>query len=623
LTLNIVAPPAGTGFTFGDLPTVTIPADGTVVPVSIAVTPLTGSTATITLQSNSTLPPGINATISGHTLILSAAAGVPAGDYYLDLIGNDGGGNTSHGRCPVHVGGSGDGFGTPYLIVPSRIGVPNNGQPTRIGPYWILSIGGLVEYYTPPATEVTPCSAGAGITANIVTPSQSDPSNIREFDIIYTANGTAPGDRTVTCTVLGQYSAAPVPPAAGVSVFDATVYDATPQIQSVTPNVVAGGQDTPVTIQGNSFGTGTPDVRVCDWTNWPLPFPTGSGPCAQSGDWTVGNIHLGVYLSSAVIEAVLHAMTTASGHYCLQVTSRGANGNQFVPAPNAATSAWSGCLVLELPPPSISLTRQSLTQFTVSGYPSGGTFSYGSSSLCLFNCPLPSPTVGYAQGVTAQANPNAAVLANPTNPCPQQVPCQGSLSIITAYYMPASQYLLYAVSTGFQVATFGMSCYYTAAQQDWGTAPDSCGTTTINHVNYSGYTPNPPGLPAGNYCNAFLAQLRLQGSAALGSGTLVQYDPSLGYYVVDTIKSADGSPAQAGRTVARDRTVIPRGGVLVDINGVGNGLLANDVGSAIQGYRIDYYSGAGISACTGFNNIMAVSGCNPGNANCPASAPTQ
>ena len=257
LTLNIVAPPAGTGFTFANLPTVTIPADGTVVPASIAVTPLNGSTATIALQSNSTLPLGINATISGHTLILSAAAGVPAGDYNLDLIGNDGtggdgSGNTSHGRCPVHVGGSGDGFGTPYLIVPSQIGVPNNGQSTRIGPYWILSIGGLLEYYSPPAAEVTTCSAGAGITADIVMPSQSAPSNIREFDIIYTAPGTTPGDLTVTCTVQG-HSAAPVPPAVGVSVYQVT----SPQLSGPTQISVLNNNQAVVSGPYYVYGSST------------------------------------------------------------------------------------------------------------------------------------------------------------------------------------------------------------------------------------------------------------------------------------------------------------------------------------------------------------------------------
>ena len=135
-----------------------------------------------------------------------------------------------------------------------------------------------------------------------------------------------------------------------------------------------------------------------------------------------------------------------------------------------------------LPPASISVVRQSSTQFTATASPTGGSFSYASSPICTFNCPLPSPSVAYAQGVTAQVNPNSAVLSNPANPCSQQVPCPGSLAIITAIYEPPSPYLAISIDANFQVATFGLSCYYTTTQQQWGTAPNSCGTTTIEHV---------------------------------------------------------------------------------------------------------------------------------------------
>jgi 3D (Asp-Asp-Asp) domain-containing protein len=168
-----------------------------------------------------------------------------------------------------------------------------------------------------------------------------------------------------------------------------------------------------------------------------------------------------------------------------------------------------------------------------------------------------------------------------------------------------------------------MSCYYTTTQQQWGTAPSSCGSITIQGTTYSGYTANPPGLPAGNYCSAFLADLRLQGSAQLSNGTDVQYVGGGSYAVVSAIDGADGTPVVAGRTVARDRSIIPTGGVHVDINGVGSGLLANDTGGAIVGYRIDYYNGAGPNACSAFSNIMAVSGCSPGNSNCPADTAVQ
>jgi pimeloyl-ACP methyl ester carboxylesterase len=348
LTLNIVAPPAGTGFTFADLPTVTIPADGTVVPASIAVTPLSGSTATIALQSNSTLPLGINATISGHTLILSAAAGVPAGDYYLDLIGNDGSGgegsgNTSHGRCPVHVGQGGSGDGEIVLLSSGQIGVPNNGQATRLGPYWIMGIGGLDPYHVFPAATVTGCSsASAGLTAAFAWPSQSNPSSMQLFDITYTA--TATGDGTVTCTVDdGQR------PGTRVSVYDATVYDPTPQIDTVTLTDPSTGT---YTITGNSFGAPGPggapgsadSVIVC-------ALESSTGPCNQTGDVSVGT----VIWAGTMISVVLTSTGTASGPYCVQVQSGGVSGSHFNPAPNGGSGATSTCAPLPI------------TYYTISG----------------------------------------------------------------------------------------------------------------------------------------------------------------------------------------------------------------------------------------------------------------
>jgi 3D (Asp-Asp-Asp) domain-containing protein len=262
-------------------------------------------------------------------------------------------------------------------------------------------------------------------------------------------------------------------------------------------------------------------------------------------------------------------------------------------------------------------------QFSATGSPQGGSFSYVAG--CLNgSCPGPEPLIAFSTGVTAQTNPNAAVLSNPDNPCANQVPCPGLLSGITATYTLPDPILILNGSAQFNVATFGLSCYDTTTQQQWGTAPDSCFTTTITvngvPVTYSGYTSNPPLLPAGNYCNAFLAQFALQGSASLTDGTLWQYSPYIRQ--VTQITGHDGSPVTAGQTVARDLAVIPTVGVLVDINGLGNGLSANDTGGRIQGYRFDVYMGVGAGACTGTpanSNIMAVSGCNPGNSACPAS----
>jgi 3D (Asp-Asp-Asp) domain-containing protein len=268
-----------------------------------------------------------------------------------------------------------------------------------------------------------------------------------------------------------------------------------------------------------------------------------------------------------------------------------------------------------------AISRQSLTQFSTSGSPQGGTFSYAAGYLSGSSSFLGEPGIQFSAGVAAQTNPNLAVLSNPANSCANQVPCAGVISAISADYSmpPENQFVLPTTAAGqFNVATFGLSCYYTTAQQQWGAAPDACSTVTIQSVTYSGVASvSPPGLPDGRYCNAFLAELALQGSASLTDGTLVQYSPSL--RVVSVITGADGTPVQAGQTIARDRNIIPGIGVLVDINGLGTGLLANDTGGAIRGYRIDYYNGVGPSACSGFSNIMGVSDCNPGNATCPSS----
>ena len=56
----------------------------------------------------------------------------------------------------------------------------------------------------------------------------------------------------------------------------------------------------------------------------------------------------------------------------------------------------------------------------------------------------------------------------------------------------------------------------------------------------------------------------------------------------------------------------------MDIDAIGTGIVANDTGAAIKGYRIDLYRGSGESVCTNFLNPVAISACAPGNDNCPA-----
>ncbi len=259
---------------------------------------------------------------------------------------------------------------------------------------------------------------------------------------------------------------------------------------------------------------------------------------------------------------------------------------------------------------SISLSRLSLMQVEATGTPDGGSFS--NSVKAVTGSSLAG--IDFASGVTATTNPNTAALSDPPNPTPKQTPSPGGLAQITATYTTTSG----AATQSYKVPTFGMSCYYTTLQSDWGTVPNKCLKVKIKGVVYSGTVTDPYGL-SGTYCNSFIAEVVLQGSGVLTGGQDIQYI-SGAIVDVSVINGADGTPVVANETVARDRSIIPRGGVLVDIDQVGNNLLANDTGGDIVGYRIDLYKGAGKAVCAGYDNLISVSACNPGNSKCPASA---
>jgi 3D (Asp-Asp-Asp) domain-containing protein len=145
----------------------------------------------------------------------------------------------------------------------------------------------------------------------------------------------------------------------------------------------------------------------------------------------------------------------------------------------------------------------------------------------------------------------------------------------------------------------------------------NCGTLTWDGVVYSGTTLNPPNV-TGTFCTAFLADARLQGSGVARDGRKIKYNVNTGqYYTVSQFTGSDGSLVVANQTVARDPAIIPTGGVHVDLQGLGDGLLANDTGSRITGYRIDLLRGQGHAVCDGWPNPIVVGTCSPGNSNCP------
>ncbi len=177
-------------------------------------------------------------------------------------------------------------------------------------------------------------------------------------------------------------------------------------------------------------------------------------------------------------------------------------------------------------------------------------------------------------------------LTDPANP-PPGAPTPGGLAQITIAYRPPTGAVL---QKQFNVPTFGMSCYYTALEWDWGAPPNSCQNVRIGSVQSA--------ESHGTYCSSFIAEVKLQGSAVLNSGTKIQYTPGTrAINSVAQISTADGSAAVVGQTVARDRSIISGTGVHVDLDGIGSNLLANDTGGRIGGYRLDLYQGAGQARC--------------------------
>jgi len=256
--------------------------------------------------------------------------------------------------------------------------------------------------------------------------------------------------------------------------------------------------------------------------------------------------------------------------------------------------------------PTITLSRQNLTTVQANGTPSGGTFSYPTT-------PISGGNFATVDNPLPMSNPNTISLQGSAG---NGAPTPGGFEMITAQYDVNNS----TASDPFQVPTFGMSCYIIALESDYGTPPNNCTATRIYGTQSSGTVLNPGGL-AGTYCASFIANLRLQGSAQLNNGQSVQYQVSTGNIVaVSTINGADGTPVVAGQTVARDRAIIPGRGVLVDVDQVGTGLLANDTGGRIRGYRLDLFNGAGRAACASFANPISVAACQPAQSACPGSA---
>jgi 3D (Asp-Asp-Asp) domain-containing protein len=263
--------------------------------------------------------------------------------------------------------------------------------------------------------------------------------------------------------------------------------------------------------------------------------------------------------------------------------------------------------------PAMDLKRDTLTTGVATGTPAGGTFSVQSVKDS-------GTTIGTLMSSGATSNPNMLSMPDPANPSGTGAPSPGGLGTYTVTYTANGMAVLAKTDDPFHIPVFGFSCYYTALESDWGVVgPKTCKSLKLSGTTYSGTITNPYGYP-GTYCSSFIAEVKLQGSATTNAGDDIQYNNGV-IMKVASIKSADGSAVVAGKTVARDRAIIPaRNSVHVDADNVGKGLLANDTGGAIKSYRLDFYKGAGVAACSGFSNVMAISACTPKQAACPGYA---
>ena len=268
----------------------------------------------------------------------------------------------------------------------------------------------------------------------------------------------------------------------------------------------------------------------------------------------------------------------------------------------SGTAAAAACTV----PCTISVSRSSLTQTSSTGSPGGGRFTYASA---LLSGQLP-PTYTTPN---ASANPNTGNITAPANP--QAAPSAGGLAQLTAEYHCTSGETNVAT---FRAATFGLSCYILADENDFIAANGSCKSLTIAGTRYSGVSTNPPGLPAGDYCTAFLGDVRLQGSGSTRGGTKIHYlsgtNPTWQFQVVAQFTGADGTALIPNGSVARDRSIVPRN---TNVQLQTGNFVANDTGGAIRGYRLDVFGGSGRASCATFSNIMTVGGCSPAVRQCP------
>lgn len=287
----------------------------------------------------------------------------------------------------------------------------------------------------------------------------------------------------------------------------------------------------------------------------------------------------------------------------------------------------------------ITLSRLDLTRYRAEGTPYSGTGKFFWKV---------DPTAGKPPKVhfdiandvyyTNTDNPNGAVLTDPQRNTGKPKP--GGLFLLQGTYawkMGKTQYKDTEYMLG---ATFGMSCYNTALESDWGTPPNNCTTGKVEGKLYSGvYTPqemkdNYNLETTSTYCKSFIENVRIEGFGRLdatNAAKFLAYTSAAGkMWMTDSGPVGNHNNALIpGTSVARDPAIIPDNGTLINVNWIGRepgqpgiGLSADDVGPAIIGYRLDWYGGEGRYACdlpppagkqkpVGFKNPITIGACTP------------
>lgn len=271
----------------------------------------------------------------------------------------------------------------------------------------------------------------------------------------------------------------------------------------------------------------------------------------------------------------------------------------------------------------VTLRRPDLVTVVAAGTPSDGSFAFRKEIVSGTNIGSINPL----RGESATKNPNTAVLTDPPNVSGVAQP--GGLAAYVASYKLGGETEI----DSFNAATFGMSCYNTTGESDFGIPPNKCETRRYRNQTYDGTETDPNGLK-GTYCRSFILMAKINGSAQLINGTKIQYNNFKKIFtVVPHFLGSDGTPVIADHTVARDKgplpkcttppsgfqSIIPDKNVTIDVDGVGQRLLANDRGCNIVGYRLDLYRGAGEAVCKRYKHPIGVAACAPAQSGCPGS----